>query len=335
MAVKKESRGKWSDRFLGSLTFQISDDTFRSPGKHKGGFQRIMELEEKHFGPVWFLPGAAVGRYPHCISVYIEGAGILIDPASDRERLRALRQDPGVKEVWLSHWHEDHIMHLDLFEDLPLVIHERDVPPLQDMEILLDWYGLETTKIRDLWRLWMIEQFHYRPRIPSRTFKGGEVLDLGPVTVEVLPTPGHTPGHTAFFFREAGVLFTGDYDLSKFGPYYGDRDASIEETIASIQKLRTIPARIWITGHKPALFENDPAEAWDRYLAVIAQREERLLDFLDRPRRLEEIISQWIVYQKPQDPDFTERVMIGKHLEKLLKEKRIMLKGGTYYRTPY
>jgi glyoxylase-like metal-dependent hydrolase (beta-lactamase superfamily II) len=46
---------------------------------------------------------------PFCHSLYIEGAGVLIDPASDRNRLKRLREESGVKTVWLSHWHEDHL----------------------------------------------------------------------------------------------------------------------------------------------------------------------------------------------------------------------------------
>lgn len=287
-------------------------------------------MQEKHFGPVWFIPGETQGKYPNCISVYVEEAGILIDPASDRDRLIQLRENPGVKEVWLSHWHEDHIMHLDLFEDLPLIVPKCESPPLSDMEILLDWYGMEGPEIRTIWRQMMIEQFHFRPRVPARTFEGHEVVDLGSVTMEIIPTPGHTPGHSAFFFREPEVLFMGDYDLSKFGPYYGDRDSSIEDTIQSVKRLRAIPARVWITGHKPALFENDPAEAWDRYLDVIEERDCRLIDFLNCPRTMNEIVSQWIVYRKPQEPDFTERAMIGKHLEKMVREGRIIKEGDHY-----
>jgi len=287
-------------------------------------------VQEKHFGPVWFLPGETQGKYPNCISVYIEEAGVLIDPASDRERLIQLRENPGVKEVWLSHWHEDHIMHLDLFEDLPLVIPKIESPPLSDMEILLDWYGMDDPKIRALWRQLMIEQFHYRPRVPDRTFEGNQVVNLGSVTMEILHTPGHTPGHSAFFFREPEVLFMGDYDLSKFGPFYGDRDSSIEETIASVRRLRSIPARVWITGHKPALFESDPDEAWDRYLGIINERDHRLIDYLNHPRAMEEIVSQWIIYRKPQEPVFVERAMISKHLGKLLREGKIG-KEGDYF----
>ncbi len=289
-------------------------------------------MEEKRFGPVWFLPGRNHGRYPHCISLYIEEAKVLIDPATDRERLIALKRDPGVKEVWLSHWHEDHIMHLDLFDDLPLVLHEIEGPPLADMDTLLDWYDMEDREIRTLWRQLMIEQFHYRPRRPARTFQGEETIALGPVTVDILHTPGHTPGHLAFYFREPQVLFTGDYDLSRFGPYYGDRHASIEETIRSVNRLRALPARVWITGHKPALFESNPGPAWDQYLEVIRDREMKLLEFLGQPRTMEEIISQWIVYRRPQNPDFPERVMIRKHLERGLREGKVQKIGDRYVR---
>ena len=50
-----------------------------------------MKTEEKHFGPVWLTPGENSGKYPHCHSIYIEEAHILIDPSSDRERLSRLK----------------------------------------------------------------------------------------------------------------------------------------------------------------------------------------------------------------------------------------------------
>ena len=71
-------------------------------------------MKERCFGPIRFLPGENRGKYPFCHSLYIDGAGILIDPASDRDRLKGLHKNGGVREVWLSHWHEDHFMHLDL-----------------------------------------------------------------------------------------------------------------------------------------------------------------------------------------------------------------------------
>ncbi|MBU2054802.1 MAG: MBL fold metallo-hydrolase, partial [Proteobacteria bacterium] len=107
-------------------------------------------MEEQSFGPVRFLPGENRGRYPFCHSLYIEDAGVLIDPASSRERLIRLHAEQGVKMVWLSHWHEDHFMHLDLFDDLPLWVSPLDAPPLADLQVLLDWYGFNAEE-RPFW----------------------------------------------------------------------------------------------------------------------------------------------------------------------------------------
>ncbi len=289
---------------------------------------------EKLIGPVRFIPGENQGRYPYCNSVYIEGAGILIDPASDRKRLIELRDGPGVNEVWLSHWHEDHFMHLDLFEEVPFAISELETAPLSDPEIFLDWYGIDDPAYRDFWRQALKDTFHFRPRTPGRTFRGGETIELAGVTVEVIHVPGHTPGHLALFFSEPAVLFMADYDLTKFGPWYGDRDSSIGDTIASIERLRRIPARAWITGHEDGLFQTEPGELWDRYLAVIAERENQLLAFLSTPRTISEIVNQWIVYKKPREPrgffEYGERAIMMKHLERLMKQGAVIEENGGY-----
>jgi hydroxyacylglutathione hydrolase len=293
-------------------------------------------MEEKHFGPLWFIPGNNRGKYPFCHSLYIEGPGILIDPASNRDRLIELRDSAGIHEIWLSHWHEDHIMHLDLFEHIPLVVPEIEIPPLADIETFMDWYGLENPEYRQEWRALLKEQFHYRPRVPARVFKGNETIDLGSVTVEVMHTPGHTPGHLSFFFREPGVLFMGDYDLGKFGPWYGDRESSIEDTIESVFKLRNIPAATWITGHETGLFEENPDDNWDRYLGIIDQREGKLMNFLSRPRTLEDIVSQWFIYLKRREPlsffEFGERGMMSKHLERLIRSGQVIRENNHYVR---
>ncbi len=57
--------------------------------------------------------------------------------------IKGLREDEGVREVWLSHWHENHFMHLDLFEDVPLLMSEQDAPQLSDVELFLDGYGIK------------------------------------------------------------------------------------------------------------------------------------------------------------------------------------------------
>lgn len=291
-------------------------------------------MEEKHFGPIWFIPGEQGGRYPFCHSVYIEGAGVVIDPASDRKRLMQLRADPGVTGVWLSHWHEDHLMHLDLFEDVPLRISALDAPPISDIDSFMDAYGMDQADERAYWRKILVKDFHFRPRTPSGFLQEGTAQTEGGSAIEILGTPGHTPGHTAFFFPEQGVLFMGDYDLTRFGPWYGDVESSIEETIASIRRLRKIPTKVWITGHETGLFEADPGELWERYLDVISVREEKLLEFLKTPRTLDAIAEACIIYGKPREPKaffaFGERAHMKKHLKKLMREGIVRQEGEGY-----
>jgi hydroxyacylglutathione hydrolase len=45
---------------------------------------------------------------------------------------------------------------------------------------------------------------------PDLLLKGGEILDLGGATVDVLATPGHSPGALTFWLRKAGRAFVGD-----------------------------------------------------------------------------------------------------------------------------
>ncbi len=293
-------------------------------------------MQEQSFGPIRFIPGPNRGKYPHCHSIYIEGARILIDPAADRTRLQRLRAEEGVDAVWLSHWHEDHFMHLDLFDDLPLAMHAADAPMLADMASFLDAYGIEAPEMREHWRTLLTERFHFRPRRVERLLAAGEIIDLGALRVEVLHTPGHTPGHLAFRFLEPEVLFLGDYDLTAFGPWYGDRDSSIAQTVAAVRQLQATPAQSWLTGHETGVFEAAPPEVWDAYLAVIDARRQALLDLLATPCRMADIVNAWIVYRKPREPlafyAHAEQALMGKHLQELLASGQVIEDGGYFRR---
>lgn len=290
-------------------------------------------MEEKVFGPVRFIPGINRGKYPYCHSIYIESAKILIDPASDRERLKRLRDEEGVEQVWLSHWHEDHFMDLDLFDDLPLGIHPLDAPPLADVDTFLNAYDIQEQAFRNSWRDIVTDMFHFRPRQPQISLEAG-TRKLGSLTMEIIHTPGHTPGHLCFFFPESGVLFLGDYDLTPFGPWYGDRESSIPDTIASVRKLETVPARIWLTCHETGVFETQPGHLWSDYLKVIDKREKKLLAFLNQPRSQEDIINAWTVYLKAREPQdfyrFAEWAIMRKHLEGLINAGRVVFEANRY-----
>ena len=160
-------------------------------------------------GPIQFIPGKNQGRYPCCNSVYIEEAGILIDPASDRKTLIELRDTRGVRQVWLSHWHEDHFMHLDLFEDIPFRISERDLPPLTGIETFLDWYAMDNPEYRAFWAAMIKDQFHYQVRTPAGFLQGWRNHRSGFLDRRSHPHPGPYP-------RPPGLLFPGTEN-----PVYG------------------------------------------------------------------------------------------------------------------
>ncbi|MCX7817231.1 MAG: MBL fold metallo-hydrolase [Syntrophales bacterium] len=281
---------------------------------------------EMHFGPLWFIPGEKGGRYPFSHSLFLEvgDGGIIVDPASHMERLQELRKNK-IHAVWLSHWHEDHFTYLDLFNNVPIFISKDDYPPLTDIDVFLDWYGLEG-EYRSYWHTLVMEKFHYRPREMAGFLEGDSVLDLGSLKVKIIHCPGHTPGHLAFYFPALEIAFIGDYDLTPFGPWYGDRFSSIEDTLRSIELLRSLKAKIYITGHETGVFFQPDEEVWERYRNVIFQRETRLMEFLQEPRTIKEIVNACFVYGKPREPkgffEFGEWAIMSKHLEKLIREEK-------------
>jgi hydroxyacylglutathione hydrolase len=293
-------------------------------------------MKESRFGKIVFIPGPRNGRYPYCNSLYIDDEiRVIIDPGSDEDRLRKLAQEGPVDKVIHSHYHEDHMTFSFLFPEAGLCAHKSESYCYQDIGHVMDCYGLAGTVYERAWRKIILETFHYKPRKPSLEFVDGSVLEFGDTVMEVIHTPGHSKGHCCFYFPDEGVLYLGDLDMTRFGPWYGDRVSDIDETIASVGRILTIPARIFISAHESGIMEGDITERAEAYLTVISKREERLLAYLDEPRTLEDIVKQWIVYKKPREPrhffEFGERALMIKHLERLEKKGMLKKEGRRYF----
>jgi len=123
----------------------------------------------------------------------------------------------------------------------------------------------------------------------------------------------------------------------KFGPYYGDKASSIENTITSLQRLAKIDAEVYLVSHgKEGIMEGDPAHI-QRYIQVIYQREEKLLAFLaSGPKTLQEITAHGIIYGGHRlangawDLSISERSMMRKHLQRLERIGSVKNENGTY-----
>ena len=109
----------------------------------------------------------------------------VVDPAWDVPHLLAEAERLGVRitHVLASHGHADHINGVDELlraTDARVLVHEADA----------DFFAFD----------W--------PASSVQRTRGGEKLSIGDVEIEILHTPGHTPGSQSFFVR--GRLVTGD-----------------------------------------------------------------------------------------------------------------------------
>jgi hydroxyacylglutathione hydrolase len=155
---------------------------------------------------------------------------VVIDPAGEEDRLAALIQEEGykIKYILNTHGHADHILASERLRDLfgvPTCMHEADVAFFSDeavKEKMSKELGLSFYAPVDM---------HLRDR---------DVLDVGRLRIEVLHTPGHTPGSVCFLTE--GNVFTGD---TLFVGAAGRTDltgASLETLIESIRdKLLSLP----------------------------------------------------------------------------------------------
>jgi glyoxylase-like metal-dependent hydrolase (beta-lactamase superfamily II) len=62
-------------------------------------------------------------------------------------------------------------------------------------------------------------------------------------------------------------MFTADLDLTKAGPYYGDRDSDIDETIQSVERLKGFDVETYLTSHGKGIFDGGPKNI-NRYLEI-------------------------------------------------------------------
>lgn len=76
---------------------------------------------------------------------------------------------------------------------------------------------------------------------PTRVLRDHEIIDIGGREIEILHTPGHSPGHMCFWEKERGYLFTGDlvYKDTLFA-YYPSTDPAAY--LSSLEKISELPA---------------------------------------------------------------------------------------------
>lgn len=295
----------------------------------------MTEPLSRTFGPVTVYFGDKNGKYPDGNQVVVRGRDTTVafdTPLVSQRMLPVLRE---ADLVVLGHVHEDHAVALGDLVETPVFAPEQDVDAVRSLDGILAHYGY-SEPVTAMMRGYVQDKFHFRPRPDAQGYRDGQTWDLGGVTVRALHMPGHTRGHTVLLVEPEGVAFIGDIDLSSFGPYYGDGCSNLAEFIATLDKMRELPAKVWITSHhKGAITDPEEQRALlEKFTGRIAEREQAIREALrERPRSLDELVARRFVYPAGYDEVFVdevERKTIGEHLALLVAQGRASQDGGIY-----
>lgn len=167
---------------------------------------------------------------------------LLVDPGDEPQRILAAVADLRVRAVLLTHVHFDHVLALPDVADalgVPVLAHAEEAAVWRHEVEHLSRHGHFDAGTADL------PAAALRPQRPlwngiTRDVVDGATLHLGPLTVTVLHTPGHTPGGLSV--SAPGHLLTGD-TLFPGGPGLTGWPLSDFATImTSVRGLLRLPA---------------------------------------------------------------------------------------------
>jgi metallo-beta-lactamase class B len=162
----------------------------------------------------------------------IDSGGSDWGPMLEQE-IRLTGRDPRqVKWLALTHWHDDHSADAPFWkkEGVEIWAPEDDAEKLRADKIPVD-----------------------------RTFRDGDVLVFGGVTLRAIATPGHTRGSACFYCEWAGkkILFGEDFALhAGRNAWMGGKDSKYDQYLSSLEKLcdyrvegRTVVFDMLLPGH--------------------------------------------------------------------------------------
>ena len=136
----------------------------------------------------------------NCFILREEGGdkALVVDPGEEPERILAEIEQTGaaLEAILITHCHFDHVgavAPLAQATGAPVYVPEIEVPVLANiMSFTMPGFG------------------PYESYQADEVVKGGEALELAGLTLDVLFTPGHSPGHVTYAVRDEEAIFSGD-----------------------------------------------------------------------------------------------------------------------------
>jgi glyoxylase-like metal-dependent hydrolase (beta-lactamase superfamily II) len=123
---------------------------------------------------------------------------LVVDPGEEAERILAAAAGMGqVEAILLTHCHFDHIgavAPVAAATGAPVYCPRIEVPLLADIMAFVPWEGFGPYESYDA----------------DETVAGGETLELAGLELDVIFTPGHSPGHVTYSVRGEEAIFSGD-----------------------------------------------------------------------------------------------------------------------------
>jgi len=135
----------------------------------------------------------------NCHIARLEGSeqAIVIDPGEEAPRLIEAVRELDVAAILLTHTHFDHVgavAALARATGAEVWCPEPEVPVLADIMRFVPWPGFGPYESYDA----------------DHTVAGGERLELAGLEIDVLFTPGHSPGHVTYAIPGEQAIFSGD-----------------------------------------------------------------------------------------------------------------------------
>ncbi len=137
----------------------------------------------------------------NCFLARRDGAdhAVIVDPGDEADRLLHAIDALGVTldAILLTHTHFDHVgavAPVARATGAPVYCPEIEVPVLADIMRFVPWEGFGPYESYDA----------------DETVAGGERLDLAGFEIDVIFTPGHSPGHVTYSIADEQAIFSGD-----------------------------------------------------------------------------------------------------------------------------